>query len=148
MPFSVETQSRAVRRMREQLPADDKQVQRRHPLHHGQSLRARRRKSKDEDSELPNLYEYKFKRLFDYESLRLMEASAGTLGIPRVLNMYENYPFWFTFFTELGFRVELSPVSSKEFYESGMETISSDTACYPAKLVHGHIKWLVNQGVK
>ncbi|MCE2603993.1 acyl-CoA dehydratase activase-related protein, partial [Pseudomonas aeruginosa] len=70
------------------------------------------------------------------------------MGIPRVLNMYENYPFWFVFFTELGFRVQLSPPSSKELYESGMETISSDTACYPAKLVHGHIKWLVDQGVK
>lgn len=62
--------------------------------------------------------------------------------------MYENYPFWFTFFTELGFRVELSPVSSKNIYESGMDTISSDTACYPAKLVHGHVKYLINNGVK
>ena len=62
--------------------------------------------------------------------------------------MHENYPFWFTFFTKLGFRVVLSPPSSKEIYESGMETISSDTACYPAKLVHGHIKWLVNNGIK
>ena len=62
--------------------------------------------------------------------------------------MYENYPFWFTFFTELKFRVMLSPASSKSLYESGMETISSDTACYPAKLVHGHIKWLVENGAK
>ena len=99
------------------------------------------------DSELPNLYSYKFKRLFDYEPISL-EAARGVVGIPRVLNMYENYPFWFTFFTELGFRVELSPVSSKNIYESGMDTISSDTACYPAKLVHGHIKYLINNGVK
>ena len=76
------------------------------------------------------------------------ESRLGTIGIPRVLNMYENYPFWFTFFTKLGYRVVLSPQSSKAMYETGMETISSDTACYPAKLVHGHIQWLVDQGVK
>ncbi|MDD4563931.1 MAG: acyl-CoA dehydratase activase-related protein [Eubacteriales bacterium] len=98
--------------------------------------------------ELPNLYEYKYNRLFSYEPLEEAYAPRGTIGIPRVLNMYENYPFWFTFFTKLGFRVQLSPVSSKDIYETGMETISSDTACYPAKLVHGHIKWLVNNGVK
>ena len=99
------------------------------------------------DRELPNLYEYKLKRLFGYESLSAEEATRGTVGIPRVLNMYENYPFWHTFFTKLGFRVVLSPKSSKELYEGGMETISSDTACYPAKMVHGHIKWLANQDV-
>ena len=97
---------------------------------------------------LPNIFEYKYKRLFSYEPLDEAYASRGTIGIPRVLNMHENYPFWFTFFTKLGFRVVLSPVSSKEIYEMGMESISSDTACYPAKLVHGHIKWLVNNGVK
>ena len=62
--------------------------------------------------------------------------------------MYENYPFWFVLFTRLGFSVMLSPTSSKDMYEKGMETISSDTACYPAKLVHGHIKWLVDHGAK
>jgi predicted CoA-substrate-specific enzyme activase len=97
---------------------------------------------------IPNLYEYKYKRLFSYEPLEEAYASRGIIGLPRVLNMHENYPFWFTFFTKLGFRVVLSPVSSKEIYELGMETISSDTACYPAKLVHGHIKWLVNNEVK
>lgn len=101
-----------------------------------------------EENEIPNLYEYKFKRLFDYKPLSEMDSARGTIGIPRVLNMYENYPFWFTFFTKLGFRVQLSPPSSKELYEGGMETISSDTACYPAKLVHGHVKWLVDRGVK
>ncbi|MEG1584786.1 MAG: acyl-CoA dehydratase activase-related protein, partial [Anaerovorax sp.] len=100
------------------------------------------------DNELPNLYEYKFKRMFAYEPTSEVYAKRGIIGIPRVLNMYENYPFWFTFFTRLGFRVILSPASSKAMYESGMETISSDTACYPAKLVHGHIKWLVNNGIK
>ncbi|MDO4551961.1 MAG: acyl-CoA dehydratase activase-related protein [Bacillota bacterium] len=100
-------------------------------------------------TEMPNLFEYKYKRLFSYyEPLEEAYAPRGVVGIPRVLNMYENYPFWFTFFTRLGFRVVLSPSSSKQIYESGMETISSDTACYPAKLVHGHIKWLIDSGVK
>lgn len=100
------------------------------------------------DHRLPNLFDYKFKRLFQYVPLDKNEAIRGEIGIPRVLNMYENYPFWFTFFTDLGFRVVLSPVSSKALYDLGMETIASDTACYPAKLVHGHIKWLAQHGVK
>ena len=95
-----------------------------------------------------NLFKYKYERLFDYKPLPLEAAKLGIIGIPRVLNMYENYPFWFTFLTNLGFRVELSPPSSKELYESGMDTISSDTACYPAKLVHGHIKALIKNGIK
>ncbi len=95
-----------------------------------------------------NLFAYKYKRLFDYIPLEEAEATRGKIGIPRVLNMYENYPFWFRLFTQLGYEVVLSPQSSKPIYESGMESISSDTACYPAKLVHGHIKWLVNNGVK
>lgn len=100
------------------------------------------------ESRLPDMYEYKIKRLFNYQPLTVEESTRGVIGIPRVLNMYENYPFWFTFFTKLGFSVKLSPFSSKEIYEKGMETISSDTVCYPAKLVHGHIKWLCQQGVK
>ncbi len=104
-------------------------------------------KEKEAD-ELPNMYEYKYKRLFSYQPIADIYAKRGVVGIPRVLNMYENYPFWFTFFTSLGFSVVLSPSSSKAMYEHGMETISSDTACYPAKMVHGHIKWLVEQGVK
>lgn len=100
------------------------------------------------ENKVPNLYEYKLRRLFDYEPLSEEGSKRGTIGIPRVLNMYENYPFWHTFFTQLGFHIALSPVSTKEIYENGMETISSDTACYPAKLVHGHIKWLVEQDVK
>ncbi|MCL1982338.1 MAG: 2-hydroxyacyl-CoA dehydratase [Clostridiales bacterium] len=99
-------------------------------------------------ADLPNMFEYKFKRLFSYEPTDDAFAKRGRVGIPRVLNMYENYPFWFTFFTKLGFRVTLSPPSSKAIYESGMETISSDTACYPAKLVHGHIKWLIDNDIK
>lgn len=97
---------------------------------------------------VPNLYEYKYKRLFSYEPTPEAYAKRGVIGIPRVLNMHENYPFWFTFFTELGFRVVLSPPSTKQIFELGMESISSDTVCYPAKLVHGHVRWLVNEGVK
>jgi len=99
-------------------------------------------------SHLPNLYQYKYKRLFEYEPLAEARALRGTIGIPRVLNMYEDYPFWFTFFTELGYRVLLSGRSSKKLYEMGMETIPSESICYPAKLVHGHIVDLVNKGAK
>lgn len=99
------------------------------------------------ENSLPNMYFYKLQRLFKYYTpLSDFDATRGTVAIPRVLNMYENYPFWFTFFTELKFKVVLSPQSSKAIYERGIDTISSDTACYPAKLVHGHIKWLVDQG--
>ncbi len=103
---------------------------------------------KDTTSDLPDLYEYKFNRLFEYKPLSAREAMRGHVAIPRVLNMYENYPFWFTFFTKLGFRVVLSPNSSKELYEKGIDSISSDTACYPAKIVHGHIKSLIEMGQK
>ena len=97
--------------------------------------------------DIPNLFDYKYKRLFSYKPLDKNEAIRGTVGIPRVLNLYENYPFWVTFFTELKFRVELSPRSSKKIYELGMETIPSESACYPAKIVHGHITSLINKNV-
>jgi len=97
---------------------------------------------------LPNIYDYKYKRLLAYEPLPEEHAPRGVIGIPLVLNMYDNYPFWFTFFTELGFRVEISPRSSRSLYEQGMETIPSDTICFPAKLVHGHITALIKQGVQ
>ncbi len=98
--------------------------------------------------ELPNLFTYKFNQLFHYEPLPLEKAQRGVIGIPRVLNMYENYPFWFTFFTHLGFRVELSPPSSPAIFALGSETIPSESVCYPAKLVHGHVAWLIKQGIK
>ncbi|EFI41878.1 2-hydroxyacyl-CoA dehydratase [Peptoniphilus sp. oral taxon 386] len=103
---------------------------------------------KRDEEELPNLYKYKYNRLFSYESLSEDEAYRGTVGIPRVLNMYENFPFWHTFFTSLGYRVVLSDKSSREIYESGIESISSETACYPAKIVHGHIENLISKNVK
>ena len=93
-----------------------------------------------------NLVEYKRRRLFDYPPLE--NARNGTIGIPRVLNIYENYPFWATFFRELGFRVVLSPFSDRKIYELGMDSIPSESECYPAKLAHGHVQWLVDQGIK
>ncbi|MEE3378480.1 MAG: acyl-CoA dehydratase activase-related protein, partial [Lachnospiraceae bacterium] len=101
------------------------------------------KKNKDN---LPNIYDYKYQRIFGYEPLK--DAPRGRIGIPRVLNMFENYPFWFTFFTKLGFEVVLSPTSSRKIYELGIESIPSESECYPAKLAHGHIKWLLDQGVR
>lgn len=98
-------------------------------------------------SNVPNLFEYKLNRIFSYEPLTPDKASRGTVGIPRVLNMYENYPFWFTFFTELGYKVVLSPNSNRKIYELGIESIPSESECYPAKLAHGHVTWLIRQGV-
>lgn len=99
-------------------------------------------------ADIPNLFQYKYKRLFDYKPLSKEKAPRGEIGIPRVLNMYEHYPFWFTLLTELGFRVVLSARSSKKIYELGMETVSSDTLCYPAKLTNGHIMDLINKGIR
>ncbi len=96
---------------------------------------------------VPNLFEYKTQRYFGYEPLPEEQAIRGTVGLPRVLNMYENYPFWFTFFNTLGFRVVLSPASNRKIYELGIESIPSESECYPAKLAHGHVKWLIDQGV-
>ncbi|MCR4960234.1 MAG: 2-hydroxyacyl-CoA dehydratase [Lachnospiraceae bacterium] len=101
-------------------------------------------KKKNADN-TPNLFEYKLKRFFGYEPLAEDEAVRGTVGIPRVLNMYENYPFWHTFFTKLKYRIILSPVSTHGIYELGIESIPSESECYPAKLAHGHIEWLIAQ---
>ena len=99
------------------------------------------------ENKLPNLFAYKMERYFGYESLKEEEARRGIMGIPRVLNMYENYPFWHTFFTKLGFRVVLSPASTRKIYELGIESIPSESECYPAKLAHGHVQWLINEKV-
>ena len=96
---------------------------------------------------IPNLFEYKNKRIFDYEPLSDAEAVRGAIGIPRVLNMYENYPFWATFFKALKFKVVLSPQSTRSIYELGIESIPSESECYPAKLAHGHVSWLIHQGI-
>ncbi len=97
---------------------------------------------------VPNLFDYKYKLIFGRESLEADKATRGTVGIPRVLNMYENYPFWHRFFTDLNYQVVLSPKSTRKIYELGIESIPSESACYPAKISHGHINWLINQGVK
>ena len=104
--------------------------------------------SKKQRSDRPNLYDYKYKRCFAYRRLTDKKATRGEIGIPRVLNMYENYPFWFTLLTSLGFKVMISGRSSHELFETGIESIASENVCYPAKLVHGHVKWLLNKGIK
>ncbi len=100
------------------------------------------------NQKLPNLVKYKYERLFSYTPLSEKEATRGTIGIPRVLNMYEDYPFWFTFLTNLGFRVIISEKSTRKTYEKGIESMPSESVCYPAKLSHGHIESLIEQGIK
>ncbi|MBQ3427440.1 MAG: 2-hydroxyacyl-CoA dehydratase [Clostridia bacterium] len=100
------------------------------------------------NKDIPNLYDYKYKRAFRYKAIKTEDAARGTIAMPRVLNMYENYPLWFTFFTELGFSVKLSGRSTHKLYEKGIDSIPSESACYPAKLVHGHIQDLIDRGYK
>ena len=96
-----------------------------------------------------NMFDYKYKRLFDfYKPLPLERSPRGEIGIPRALNMFENYPFWFEFFTDLGFRVVVSDQSSNALFNEGLESIPSQTVCFPAKMVHGHIENLVKKGIK
>ncbi|MDR1621233.1 MAG: acyl-CoA dehydratase activase [Synergistaceae bacterium] len=113
--------------------------------------REAKREAKREGQSSPkfpfNLFERKYKRLFDaYRPLSESEAARGVIGIPRALNMYEDYPFWFTFLTALGFRVELSPPRPGE--NLGMDTVPSQALCYPAKLVHRHVTELLKRGIK
>ena len=97
--------------------------------------------------EAPNLFAAKNDLLFDREVLAPEDAPRGTVGLPRALNMYENYPFWHAFFTKLGFSVQLSRDSSKKVYEAGIESMPSESVCYPAKLSHGHIMDLIERDV-
>ncbi len=99
-------------------------------------------------AKMPDLYEYKYKKTFAYQPLSTDKAKRGVIGIPRALNMFDNYPFWFTLLTELGFCVELSAPSSKKMYEKGLGTIPSESVCYPAKLCHGHIFNLIERGIR
>ena len=91
------------------------------------------------------MYQYKLGRLFGYKSLTRKEAVRGTVGIPRVLNIYEDYPFWATFFARLKYQVILSPLSTHAIYEMGIESIPSESECYPAKITHGHVQWLIEK---
>ncbi|MBO5560464.1 MAG: 2-hydroxyacyl-CoA dehydratase [Firmicutes bacterium] len=97
---------------------------------------------------VPNLFDYKYDRLFSYKPIDPDKAKRGVVGIPRVLNMYEDYPLWYTFFTELGYSVRLTPKTNRRIYELGIESIPSESVCYPAKLVHGHVKFLIDEGIK
>ncbi|HHV50630.1 MAG TPA: 2-hydroxyglutaryl-CoA dehydratase [Clostridiales bacterium] len=106
--------------------------------------RCERPLGKGEHTGLPNLMKWKYEYL---RSLQGGDNLRGRIGIPMVLNMFENLPFWYTFFTKLGFEVVLSPESSRALYAYGQHTIPSDTVCYPAKLVHGHILKLIDMGV-
>ena len=101
---------------------------------------------KKKQETVPNIYQYKYDRLFSHYK-PLKDAPNGRIGLPRSLNMYEDYPFWFTFFTELGYEVVLSGKSSAQLYYKGMATVPSDSLCYPAKLAHGHIMDLIEKGV-
>jgi len=103
--------------------------------------------TENKNKSIPNLFDQKYEKLFEYDPLPREKARRGTVGIPRVLNIYENYPLWFTFFNELGFRVELSPRSNREIYEMGIESIPSESECYPAKIAHGHVMALIANGV-
>ncbi len=117
-------------------------------VRHISGNRCERMTGKAGRSDMPNMFEYKRERIFGYESLPEDDAPRGVIGIPRVLNIYENYPFWATFFKKLGFSVVLSPFSSRKIYELGMESIPSESECYPAKLAHGHVQWLIDHGIK
>ena len=103
-------------------------------------------KTKNKEN-IPNLFDYKNKKLFSYESLTSDEAYRGSVGIPRVLNMFENYPYWAVFFKKLGFQVIISPDSNRKIYELGIDSIPSESECYPAKLAHGHVSWLIKHNV-
>ena len=94
-----------------------------------------------------DLYAYKLKLLEEYRNAPAPANARARIGIPLCLNMYELLPFWHTLFTKLGFAVVVSPFSNRKLYQSGQATIPSDTACFPAKLSHGHIHWLCEQGV-
>ena len=98
-----------------------------------------------EQSKAPNLFEYKTRLLFDRPVLSPDVAPRGTVGIPRALNMYENYPFWHAFFTKLGFSVVLSDKTTRKTYEAGTESMPSESVCYPAKLSHGHVMDLLEK---
>ncbi len=93
-----------------------------------------------------NIYSYKLKLLDEY-ALKKQEGKRGKIGIPLVLNMFELLPFWHTFFTKLNFEVVVSQKSNRNTYLKGQHTIPSDTVCFPAKLVHGHIEQLIEDGI-
>ncbi len=106
--------------------------------------RCERPLGKEKKPDIDNLYTWKYRYI---RSLPAGENRRGKIGLPMVLNMYELLPFWHAFFTHLGYEVVISPESTRELYVNGQYTIPSDTACYPAKLAHGHIEKLIDDGV-
>ena len=104
--------------------------------------------AKKKEEPTNNVAAWKLKHLFEGEPLAPENAPRGEIGIPRALNIYEHYPYWYTLFTQLGFRVVLSPASSKQIFDSGLSSMPSQSVCFPAKLAHGHITWLATHGVK
>ena len=104
--------------------------------------------AKKKEEPTNNVCAWKLQHLFEGEPLAEENAPQGVIGIPRALNIYEHYPFWFTLFTKLGFRVVLSPESTKSIFDSGLSSMPSQSVCFPAKLAHGHVTWLATHGVK
>lgn len=100
-----------------------------------------------EKVEIPDLMKFKYEYLRTLQGKGTGDGSRGRIGLPFGLNMYENLPFWYTLFTELNFEVVLSPESTRSLYIKGQQTIPSDTVCYPAKLLHGHVMALLEEGV-
>ena len=109
--------------------------------------RCERPLGKGDSQDLPNLYRWKLKKLQSYAEPTGRPTTLGTIGLPFGLNFYELLPFWATLFKKLGFEVVLSDVSTREMYQKGQHSIPSDTVCYPAKLMHGHIENLLAKGV-
>ena len=101
-----------------------------------------------EKSNLPNIYQYKLNRLKAMQGNGSGDGSRGKMAMPFGLNIYENLPFWYELFTKLNFEVVLSPISDRKTYITGQRTIPSDTVCYPAKLMHGHLQQLIDMGVE
>ncbi len=100
-----------------------------------------------EKADVPDLMKFKYEYLRSLQGKGQGDGSRGKIGIPFGLNMYENLPFWYTLFTALNFEVVLSPESTRSLYIKGQQTIPSDTVCYPAKLLHGHIMALLEEGI-
>ena len=100
-----------------------------------------------EKADVPDLMKFKYEYLRSLQGKGQGDGSRGKIGIPFGLNMYENLPFWYTLFTTLNFEVVLSPESTRSLYIKGQQTIPSDTVCYPAKLLHGHIMALLEEGI-
>lgn len=112
-----------------------------------EAVREQLQAKNQEKEKIPNLFQLREKLLFqEYPVSQVKERRDTVIGLPRVLSFWDTMPFWSTFFRALGFEVKLSRPSTRKMYESGLSAVTSDTVCFPAKLVHGHIRDLVKQG--